>query len=135
KPVQKAINKWSDLKNFRNEIIAHNFRNSKGEFKLFSIGDYNCPQTHEELSYLVAFLNRMVRVLSSNFPMETQNIINSVGANLKRKANQSGTGDSKFEELKRTLQNIDEYISEEIFSIVRYDIISANTKTIQENAK
>ncbi len=124
KPSRKAINRWSDLKNFRNEIIAHNFRNTKGEFKLYSIADYNCPQTDGELWYLVAFLNRMINVLTANLPLETVKIQNSFGEFYSSKAlNTVDSGTNEGIDLKKILFEVDARISEEIFEIPRYEIM------------
>lgn len=136
KPARKAINQWKDLRGFRNEIIAHNFRGKKGVVKLFDIHKYDCPQTTSELYYVVKFLNRMIRIANANLSVESSKVVMSMGkiynetANSKAKENE--LDDSKLENLRRTLEIIDEFISNEVFSIVRYDLIAANLKAIEE---
>lgn len=115
KPARKAIDNWKGIKSFRNEIIAHNFRNSKGEFKLHEIATYDCPQTNEELLYVVTFLNRMIQVLSFNLPIETQTIVNSMGKIYQESTISSSNDDSKYLKLKEILKRVDEQISIEIF--------------------
>lgn len=126
KPAKKAIEQWSDLKHFRNEIIAHNFRSKKREFKLYSIDSYDCPKTDGELYYLVAFLNRMIRVLSSNLPIETIKVTNSFGELImsKRASSAPDSDISRNLFLKNTLSKVDSYIAEEIFALPRYDIVN-----------
>lgn len=74
-PARKEILKWKDLKAFRNEIVAHNMRNSKNEFILDNMHKYNCPKTQHELFYLVKFLERMIKILSHHFPSHVKNAL------------------------------------------------------------
>lgn len=127
KPARKAIEKWTGLKSFRNEIIAHNFRDTKGNFRLMLINEYNCPKTTEELSYLIKFLHRMTSVLSCNFPMETNRILEGLDDTMLKKMEiKENLVTNSFNNLEESLKIIDNYISEEIFTIPRYDLGNAS---------
>lgn len=114
-PARRAINFWKDLKKFRNEITAHNFRDNKGVVKIDNIGDYNCPQNLRELSFLICFIERMIKILCANFPEEIPEIINSFSEVIKSSTNISQenilASDNKFVNLKNLLNNVDEKIS------------------------
>lgn len=106
-PARKEIMKWKDLKNFRNEIVAHNLRNSKKDFSMDDIDSYNCPRSINELYYLVMFLKRMVDVLKINFHQEIQNIV--VKANFA--VEKSKTNNKRiFRDLEKALSEVDEII-------------------------
>jgi hypothetical protein len=125
-PARREIAKWKDLKTFRNHVIAHNLRNSKKEFSLDDMHTYDCPQTNEELYYLVSFIQRMTKVLSNNYPKETLNALEKAKTALDDK-NYSEKGER---DLKKALEEIDENISINIWSVIRFDIIKQNVKAI-----
>lgn len=134
-PARKAINFWKELKKFRNEITAHNFRDKQNVVKIDDIGNYDCPQNLRELSFLIAFISRMINILCKNFEEEIPEIIysfsevvnstvNSKEANLK--------SNKKLEELKILLTQVDENISERIWNIPRYDLRNRSFKDINK---
>lgn len=131
-PARKEINKWKDLKKFRNEIIAHNLRNNQKQFSLDDLEKYDCPNTNYELYYLVAFLERMAMVVSKNYPNETHNII-SLAENAVAHSKRSSEGKIPEKELKKAYNQMNKNIDNNIWSIVRFDIIKANYDAIQKD--
>lgn len=112
--ARRAINYWKDLKGFRNEIIAHNFRGKDNEVRIDMLGKYDCPQTITELYFLIAFLNRMINVLAGCF----KEIVVEITSDFeKTEFNMGSMTDKKSEELANKLIDIDESISNEVFNI------------------
>lgn len=70
KPVLGRIDKWKDLKNYRNQIIAHNLR-IKG-ISIFDKDDksisYNAPHTNNEIKLLVELLALITMNIGVEFP-------------------------------------------------------------------
>lgn len=128
--ARRALNYWKDLKSFRNEIIAHNFRGKGNEVKIDMLVEYDCPQTVPELYFLTAFMNRMINVLAGYFKEQAIEIVSDF-ENIKFKG--KTIEDEEIEKLKNILNEIDESISIEVFSIARYDIIQGIASTISNN--
>ena len=55
-PIIRRIRKWTDLEKFRNNIIAHPWRN-KGEFAIPDSQFYNVPRSWFEVALLVNLMN------------------------------------------------------------------------------
>lgn len=104
----RAISRWKDLKKFRNEVIAHNFRNKAGSFTIPNMADYNCPQTYIELKYLVSYYSRIINVLTENFPEFTQEILEEFPEKISSSKNLSGPTELDIKELEATLNEIDQ---------------------------
>ena len=124
-PARKAIGFWKELKKFRNEITAHNFRDKEHVVKIDDIGKYDCPQNLRELFFLIAFISRLINILCKNFQEEIPEIIHSFSEVVKSTNNNEDSNlksDEKFEKLKNLLIKVDEDISERIWNIPRYDI-------------
>jgi hypothetical protein len=70
KPVSKRLNQWSDLKNYRNNILAHNFR-IKGK-SLFSKNvdpvKFNVPHTNNEFILLTELVRTITTCIAWEFP-------------------------------------------------------------------
>lgn len=109
-PARREIMKWKDLKDFRNEVIAHNLRKSNKSFSLDNITEYNCPHSTYEMFYLVEFLQRMVSVLTTNFPSELQNIIDKTQSAVAKERDYSNKRYSTLVELKGALLEVDNNI-------------------------
>ena len=68
KSARKGIKYFSDIKKFRNEVLAHNYRDSKKEFSLNKIAYYNIPNSISEMALVLYSLKRMLDILIANFP-------------------------------------------------------------------
>lgn len=119
-PARKAINSWKELRKFRNEITAHNFRGKDHRVTIDEISQYKCPQSIDEIYFLICFIQRMIAVLTHVFPNETQNIVNVTHANT---LNISPISESRLRELRQYLLDIDEKLSESVFDIFRHDLL------------
>lgn len=128
-PARKAIGSWKDLKKFRNEITAHNFRDKEHTVTIENISEYDCPQTTADMFYLIGFLARMVSVLTHCFP-EYLTKVKALAH-----AGHFGSGhqiDHKLEFLKDKLKDVDELISENTFEIARFDIFNSIDRQMNE---
>ena len=71
-PVFKRINQWKDLKDFRNNIIAHPWRDKKGNFVVPDINKYKVPRNwfeHIVLVNLISYAYDIIRtVFQDQFP-------------------------------------------------------------------
>ncbi len=68
-PIIKRIKKWKDLEKFRNNIIAHPWRN-KGKFVVPDQHLYNVPRNWFEIGVLVNLVNYVWSVIKVEFQNE-----------------------------------------------------------------
>jgi hypothetical protein len=77
KPIITRIAKWSDLKKYRNNILAHNLR-LKDNTSIFSDTlekiDYNVPNTLEEIRLLIELSTLITKNISVEFPELLENL-------------------------------------------------------------
>jgi hypothetical protein len=71
KPALNRIRKWKDLKNYRNNLIAHNFRiNGKSIFSYKNKVEYSIPNTPDEYKLLADLVFLMACQIVLFFPRE-----------------------------------------------------------------
>jgi hypothetical protein len=68
-PILKRINKWKDLQKFRNNIIAHPWRD-KGRFVVPNSGYYNIPRNWFEIAVFVNLLKYVWSMIRIEFLLE-----------------------------------------------------------------
>lgn len=68
-PVIKRIKKWKDLEKFRNNIIAHPWRQN-GKFVIPSNRHYNIPRNWFEVGVLVNLMNYTWQLIRAEFEKE-----------------------------------------------------------------
>jgi len=68
-PIIKRIKKWKDLEKFRNNIIAHAWRD-KGKFVIPDPEVYNIPKSWFEVSILVNLMNYLWQLIEAEFKKE-----------------------------------------------------------------
>ncbi len=71
KPISQRINKWSDLKNFRNILVAHNYKH-KGEsiFDSDTPFRFNIPNTLNEFKLITKLLDLKLALTAGKFKNE-----------------------------------------------------------------
>lgn len=74
KPAFKKINDWKDIRDYRNHMIAHNFRIDGDKFSLNTLGQYNAPRTYRDLAVLRKHLNMVYTVIEAEFKNEINHI-------------------------------------------------------------
>jgi hypothetical protein len=76
KPVMRRINKWTDLKDYRNIVLAHNYR-IKGT-SLFAADNkswyFNVPHTDDEM----VLLSRLIPIITMQIVQEFPEIIPAI---------------------------------------------------------
>jgi len=75
KPARKLLNTFKDLKHFRNQAIAHNHRDEKGNNIYFSRKSFHTPQNLADLALLIYAIEKMVKVLGGVLYNEFQRAI------------------------------------------------------------
>lgn len=76
KPAYKEICKWKDLKVYRNNMIAHNFRIDGKDFSFKLLGQYNAPRTYRDIVLLRKHLNMINSIIQAEFDYEMTKINN-----------------------------------------------------------
>jgi hypothetical protein len=92
KPVFKSINKWKGLREFRNNILAHNLRNRKLEnnsvFITKGISGYDIPERVRDFDFLIKCIDLIRQVVYKVFKEEyyiTVKEINKINDSTKAK--------------------------------------------------
>lgn len=82
KPAVSQIRKWTDLKIFRNNVLAHNLRvNKQNNVSVFLDGrihNYNIPKDISDLQVLVQCLLMTKSVILENYQSEYQSFSNNI---------------------------------------------------------
>lgn len=68
KPALNYINSWTGLREYRNQFIAHNFRNNDGENVFLNKVQYYVPNTNAEIYLLVLALEKAINTITTFFP-------------------------------------------------------------------
>jgi hypothetical protein len=76
-PILKRINKWKDLEKFRNNIIAHPWRD-KGKFIVPNSGTYNVPRSWFEIAVFINLLKYAWSMVRIEFEEELEQAIDYV---------------------------------------------------------
>lgn len=74
KPAFKKVNKWKDLWEYRNHMIAHNFRIDGDKFSFYMLGQYNAPRTYRDLVLLRKHLAMINAIIQAEFESEMPHI-------------------------------------------------------------
>lgn len=73
KPVKKQIDKWKDIHKFRNNIIAHGWRDQNTNYKLAvpDLNDYKVPRNEFGFQLLTHLITYMYDLIEGEFKTET----------------------------------------------------------------
>lgn len=73
-PAVEEINKWKDMREFRNNVLAHNGRNYNGESVILSskFNNYDIPLHHNDFLILFKLLKIIVKTAEDIFAAENQ---------------------------------------------------------------
>lgn len=73
-PAVEEINKWKDMREFRNNVLAHNGRNYNGESVILSskFNNYDIPLYHNDFLILFKLLKIIVKTAEDIFAAENQ---------------------------------------------------------------
>jgi hypothetical protein len=76
KPIIKRINSWKGLTDFRNNIIAHTWRNKSGHMVLPDRQEYGVPTNLVEIKILVDLCSYFWSIVSAEFQKEVAEAVN-----------------------------------------------------------
>lgn len=76
KPAIKQINEWKDLREFRNNVLAHNLRSEKMAVSIFNrgLGSYDIPQTGADFAVLVNCVSMIKKTFQSAFNIKLEQV-------------------------------------------------------------
>jgi hypothetical protein len=76
KPALIQIKKWKDIREFRNNVLAHNLRFGKTPISIFSrgLGSYDIPQTGADVAVLVSCVSMIKKTFESTFRLKLEKI-------------------------------------------------------------
>ena len=74
KPALKRLDEWEDLRSYRNQMVAHNFRIDGNDFSFKKLGKYKAPRTYLDIVILRKHLMMVHGIISAEFGNELQNV-------------------------------------------------------------
>lgn len=74
KPAIKKLNEWKDLRTYRNQIVAHNFRIDGNDFSFKKLEQYKAPRTYLDIVMLRKHLMMIHGIISAEFENELKNV-------------------------------------------------------------
>jgi len=84
KLIKKEINRFPDIKRYRNNVCAHNLRNDDRSVYLYgNLRKYRVPQHIAEFKFVKDCMNLMTQVINMSFPMSCSNVRVIVDARIK----------------------------------------------------
>lgn len=76
KRVRKDTNRFSGLREFRNQILAHNLRiGGKPIYNLVNLQEYRIPQQVQEFTFLAASITNLTNAINTLFPKSHNKIL------------------------------------------------------------
>jgi hypothetical protein len=75
KPAHKEISSWKQLKDFRNQAIAHNHRDKQGKNIYLFPRSYHSPQSNAEIFFLLFCLKQLTDVINFYFPSVAKEVL------------------------------------------------------------
>lgn len=78
KPAYNKVKEWRELKQYRNNIIAHTLRIDKKDFSLSKLGDYDSPRTYLDLVIIRKYFMMIYTIILMEFEEELSSINNFV---------------------------------------------------------
>lgn len=98
-PAISEINSWSDLRSFRNNVLAHNFRIDKEDFKSVHLNNrlssYNIPKFRVDLVILFKWLDTITKVAEEIFDSEYKESLAIIQSFIKTEVKNSSNIDDK----------------------------------------
>jgi hypothetical protein len=86
KPLISKISEWKDLREFRNNLLAHNLRKGKNGDYIFSIEniDYNAPRNLNDLFLLTNLIQFSADTIYSEFENEIKEFASEITKEIKK---------------------------------------------------
>lgn len=74
RPAFKKLSEWTDLRSYRNQMVAHNFRIDGNDFSFKKLGQYKAPRTYLDIVMLRKHLMMIHGIISAEFHNELKSI-------------------------------------------------------------
>lgn len=101
--VKKDIKKFSGLKDFRNQILAHNLRSGgKPIYNMVNLMEYKLPQQLPEFTFLATSITHLTDAINTIFPQSHSRILREF-EQFQRSGNVPLRPIATYEELERDL--------------------------------
>lgn len=71
-PIIRRINQWKDIRKFRSQIIAHNWRDKQNNFVIPDISFYDIPRNALEYQILSDLLGYVIAIINAEFVKEVE---------------------------------------------------------------
>jgi len=122
KPAIKEISNWKQLREFRNEAIAHNHRDKSGKNIYLNSKGYDFPDTSDEIYLMVYCLKKAMDVISFFFKPEMTKVTREL--QLRKKTPKQKRISSRA--IKQKIKQIDNSINDPMSDIIiRQNIMNA----------
>ncbi|RYD57572.1 MAG: hypothetical protein EOP56_07265 [Sphingobacteriales bacterium] len=122
---RKVLNSWKGLREFRNNAIAHNHRDKKGQNIYYSNASYHTPHTIPELALMIYCMEKMAKTLGALFPKEYFSIISATKENLDSRV----ISDSKaytLNEIREHIYSLEQLIEDEFTTCSNIKNVTSN---------
>lgn len=130
KPAIKEISNWSQLREFRNEAIAHNHRDKSGKNIYLNSKGYHFPDTDGEIYLMVYCLKKAMDVVSFFFKAEMIKVTKEL--HFRKKPPKQKRISSRT--IKQKIKQIDDAINDPIAEfIMREQILSAAANALEKS--
>ncbi|WP_443946943.1 hypothetical protein ACJVDH_07495 [Pedobacter sp. AW1-32] len=84
KLIKQEVNRFPDIKRYRNNVCAHNLRDDERSIYLYgNLRKYKIPQNIAEFKFVKDCLNLMTQVVNMCFPMSCSSVRGIVDARIK----------------------------------------------------
>jgi hypothetical protein len=74
RPAFKKVSEWTDLRSYRNQMVAHNFRIDGNDFSFKKLGQYKAPRTYLDIVMLRKHLMMIHGIIAAEFQEELRSI-------------------------------------------------------------
>lgn len=118
KPVFRKISKWEEIKDFRNNILAHNLRIQKeGHESVFiskGLSGYNIPERISDFAFLIRCIDLIRQIIIQMFKNEYEVVLNEI--NLRNEESKENVDlsqrdyEKEYEQLRNDIWKIKEQI-------------------------
>jgi hypothetical protein len=105
KPARSFLKKWKGLREFRNQVVAHNHRDANGNNVYLSRKVFDSPNSINEFGLIIYSIEKMVRVTAALLPNETTKIFTPSFSNIG--GDYSGMNFMEIDEIVAEIEKID----------------------------
>lgn len=115
-PILNEFNKWPDLRKFRNNVLAHNFRIDIEDFKSVHLANrlhtYNIPQSSVDLYALCSYLDSIAKIAKNIFKEEYNEAITIIDSFNKHSDNLTQSINDEIDKANIVLDEVNKRINE-----------------------